>query len=414
MIRALTPVIPLLLGITLLMFGSSLQGLLLPLRAQMENFDQPEIGLLGSAYFVGFTLGCFRGPRIVQNVGHIRAFAAVVAIASCVILAHSLFVLPSVWWVLRGATGFCFAILFMIIESWLNEKSDNSTRGAVFSTYAMIVNGVGTLGQLSVATADPESFEMFAFGSILISLAAVPVALSRREAPAPIAEVHIRPLRIFRFSPVGFVGCLVTGLANGAFGALLAVYALRMGFDTLDIALLAATPALAAAVVQWPMGWLSDRIDRRIVIIGAAAAAGLAGLFLSLQDGGSPTAVFVGVIAFGCFSFPLYALAVAHSNDFAAPGEMVETASGLLLIWSLGGVAGPIIASVAMAQAGAPALFLFTALTHVALAGYAGWRITRRAAPTAEERGSFNEAVVVSQTIGPVEMVEDGRDAEEA
>ncbi|QDL94391.1 MFS transporter (plasmid) [Paroceanicella profunda] len=406
MIRALTPVAPLLLGITLLMFGSSLQGLLLPLRAQIENFGQPEIGLLGSAYFVGFTLGCFRGPRIVQNVGHIRAFAAIVALASCVILAHSLFVLPAIWWLLRGATGFCFAILFMIIESWLNEKSDNSSRGAVFSTYAMIVNGVGTLGQLTVATSDPQSFEMFAVGSILISLAAVPVALSRREAPAPIAEVRIRPMRIFRFSPVGFIGCLVTGLTNGAFGALLAVYALRMGFDTLDIALLAASPALAAAIVQWPLGWLSDKIDRRIVLIGAAAAACLAGLFLSFQGGGSPTAVFIGVIAFGCFSFPLYALAVAHANDFAAPGEMVETASGLLLIWSLGGVAGPIIASVAMSQGGASALFVFTAVAHAGLAGYTGWRITRRAAPAAEDRGRFTEAMVVSQTVGPVELTE--------
>ncbi len=391
----------------MLLMGNGLQGTLLPVRAQLEDFTSLDIGVLGSSYFLGFALGCLLGPRAVKRVGHIRAFTAMVSIASTVSIAHVLLLSPEIWWLLRGITGFCFAMLYMVIESWLNEKSTNETRGLVFSIYTIINLTVITIGQMMLLVASPTTFTLFALASILVSLAAVPVAMTTASAPQPIAAVQARPAALFQMSPVGFVGCLAVGLANGSFWALAPVFARREDGSFTGIALFMSIAVLAGAVGQYPLGRASDRVDRRKVIVLACLGAALAGLGLVLTSRLWEPGLLLAAAGFGFFAFPLYALAVAHTNDFVAADRFVEASSGLLLIYAAGAVAGPIFASVLMRYFGTDALFGFTAAIHLGAGLYALKRMRSREAPSEEDRVQFLDSIRGAQTVSAVDTLPD-------
>ena len=226
-----TPIAALLLSAAILLMGNGLQSTLLPLRAEIEAFSTFNIGVLGSTYYIGFAAGCIWAPHLVRRVGHIRTFTAMVAIASVAPLVHS--ILPSVvlWWLVRAVTGFCLAALFMIIESWLNEKATNENRGVVFSAYTIISLTVVTLGQLMINVSEPGSFILFSLAAILVSLAAVPISLTRASSPAPVQTVKIRIRYLYRLSPVGVIGALLVGAQHGAFWSLGPIFAGRIGFD---------------------------------------------------------------------------------------------------------------------------------------------------------------------------------------
>jgi MFS family permease len=402
MLAALTPVAALLTSVALLFVGNGLQGTLLPVRAELEQFSPLEIGVMGSAYYGGFVAGCLIGPYVVRRAGHIRAFAAIVAIASCVALAHAVLVQPVLWWLFRATTGFCFAALFMIVESWLNEKTSNETRGQVFSAYIIINLVMATAGQMLLPLGEPQSFALFALASALVSLATVPLSLTRQEAPAPLQRVQVRVRRLFRISPVGFVGCLAVGAGNGAFWALAPVYVQAGGGDTLRIALFMSLTAMAGALSQWPLGRWSDRIDRRIVIVICSVGAGVAGIGILLVG---PQAIAPGYLLaamYGVFAFPLYTLSVAHTNDYVDREDTVETASALLLIFAGGAVIGPFVASLGMQYLGAGALFGFAGAVYLVLAGFTVVRMRLRA-PDLEERATYLEAAVAGQTVSAVD-----------
>ncbi|MGE5768499.1 MAG: MFS transporter, partial [Bacteroidota bacterium] len=331
MSAAFAPITALLLSVALLLMGNGLQGTLLPVRANLEAFSPTDIGILGSAYFFGFAAGCLYGPRLIRRAGHIRAFTALVAIASCVVLVHSLFLDAFLWWVLRAMTGFCFAALYMIIESWLNEKATNETRGFIFSLYTIINLTVMTIGQLMLVLDRPEDFPLFLLASILVSLAAVPVALTKAQAPAPIRSVNIRLLHLYRLSPVGVLGGLAVGLANGSFWSLAPVFAQEKGADTWGVAIFMSVAVLAGALGQWPLGRLSDRMDRRKVIIAAACGAAAAGLLFVIWSPPTVLGLLAVIFLFGLFTLPVYGIVVAHMNDYVEAGGYVEAASGLLL-----------------------------------------------------------------------------------
>jgi MFS family permease len=403
MTSALAPVTALLLSVAMLLMGSGLQGTLLPVRAQFEDFSALDIGVLGSSYFLGFALGCFLGPHAVRRAGHIRAFAAMVSIASTISLAHALILSPFIWWILRAGTGFCFAALYMVIESWLNEKSTNETRGMVFSVYTIINLTVITIGQMMLTLASPFAFSLFALASILVSLAAVPVALTTAAAPQPIEIVRIRPRYLFKTSPVGFVGCFAVGLANSCFWALGPIFAQREEGDVTAIAVFMSLTVIAGAAGQWPLGRASDRMDRRKVIVIACSGAALAGigLVLASQHWTQGLLLFAGL--FGFFAFPLYALCAAHMNDFVEPDGYVESASGLLLVFGVGAVLGPIMASTLIRFYGIDLLFGFTALVHLMTAGFALYRMRQRGPASEVERAEFADAIRLTQTISPVD-----------
>ncbi|MDH3451209.1 MAG: MFS transporter [Gammaproteobacteria bacterium] len=403
MTAIVAPIFALLLSVALLLMGNGLQGTLLPVRASIEDFSALDIGLLGSAYFLGFAIGCLSGPHIVRRAGHIRAFTAMVAIASCVVLAHAIVLQPLVWWSLRMATGLCFAVLYMIIESWLNEKSSNENRGLVFSIYTIVNLTVITLGQMMLTLDEPTNFPLFSLASILVSLAAVPVALTRSPAPTPIETVHIRFRKLLQASPVGVVGCFSVGLANGAFWALAPVFAQGESVNVADVALFMSTAVIAGAIGQWPLGRMSDRMDRRRVIVFACTGAAVAGLSLALIDSSWTLLLSVAAFGYGMFAFPLYAVSVAHTNDFVEPAGYVEAASGLLLVFALGAVAGPIIASVFVRFAGISSLFAYTACVHVATAAFALYRMQHRKTRLREEHIAFGDAIRVAQTVSAVD-----------
>lgn len=408
MTAAVAPIAALLLSVALLLMGSGLQGTLLPVRANIEDFSALDIGVLGSAYFFGFALGCVYGPRVVRRVGHIRTFTAMVAIASSVVLAHALILSPIVWWLLRAATGVCFAVLYMVIESWLNEKSTNENRGVVFSIYTIINLSVITLGQLMLILDEPTDFALFALASILVSLAAVPVALTRAPAPAPIQAVRIRLRYLYARSPVGVLGCLAVGLANGSFWALAPVFAQADRADVTGVALFMSVTVIAGAIGQWPLGRLSDRMDRRKVIVLACLGAAAAGLGMVLFGQAWDRAILAFAFPFGLFAFPIYALSVAHMNDFVEPAGYVEAASGLLLVYAVGAVAGPLLASVVVRFFGIDALFAYTACVHVATAAFAVYRMRKRAPAPQEEHIAFADALRVAQTVSTVDPLPPG------
>ncbi len=403
MTSAVAPITALLLGVSFLLMGSGLQGALLPVRATLENFSSLDVGILGSAYYLGFALGCFYGPQVVRHVGHIRTFTGMVAIASSVVLVHALLLTPWIWWTLRAATGFCFAVLYLVIESWLNEKSTNENRGLVFSIYTIITLTVITLGQMMLVLDRPQNFLLFAIASILVSLAAVPVALARAEAPAPIKSVKVRLKHLFELSPIGVVGCFAVGLVNGAFWSLAPVFALGDQAGPSGVAFFMSVAVIAGAVGQWPIGRASDRMDRRIVIIIACLGGALAGIGLGFLPQVWDRATLVLVFAFGIFAFPIYSLAVAHMNDFVEPDGYVEASGGLLLVFAAGAVVGPLIASVIMRTWGSHTLFLYTACAHAGMAAYAFYRTRRRQPLPQEERVAFADSVRIAQTVSTVD-----------
>lgn len=407
MIKSLAPVAALLLSVAILLLGNGLQGTLLPVRAQLEEFSSLEIGILGSSYFLGFALGCLFAPYAIRRAGHIRAFTAMVSIASTVSLAHALILLPEVWWVFRALTGFCFAGLYMVIESWLMEKSTNETRGFVFSVYTIINLTVVTAGQMLTAVDDPFNFPLFALASILVSLAAVPVAMTKSPAPEPLITVRIRPRHLLKMSPVGVVGSFALGLVNGAFWSLGPVFAQRADNDVTAVAIFMSLVVIAGAVGQWPLGQASDRFDRRLVLVFGAVGGAVAGFGLALASRFfADDKVILGLAAaYGFFAFPLYSICAAHMNDHVESDGFVEAASGLLLAFSGGAIVGPLIAAAMMQAGGVSMLFMFTAQVHICLIMFTLYRMIRSERPAEEDRGSFAEAATMAQTVATIDTM---------
>jgi MFS family permease len=404
MIRILSSVAPLLLGVAILLTGQGLQGTLLPVRANLEGFSTLSIGLMGGAYFFGFTLGCLRGSTLLRRVGHIRVFAAMTAAASAVPLLHGLWVETWLWWVLRFVTGYCFAVLYVVIESWLNELATNETRGMVFSAYTLITLTVLAVGQQMLLLYDPQQMALFAIASAMVSLAAIPVVLSVAPTPRQAEErVRLDVRRLFRISPAGALGCLASGLANGPFWALAPVFVAGYSSNVSLVAWFMTSAVLGGALGQWPLGFWSDRVDRRWVIAFAALMGLLVGLATWLfSTHMSPGLLMALGAAWGAVAFPLYAVSVAHTNDHARPGEYVMISSGLLLMYGIGAIAGPFMASLAMSWMGSGGLFLYTAVVHILLLGYVAFRFVKREPVQEEEHRKFVDALAGTQTASHV------------
>lgn len=401
--QALAPVAALLIGVSILLTGQGLQGTLLPVRASLESFSTISIGVMGALYFLGFTLGCLRGGELVRRVGHVRVFAAMTALASAVPLLHGLFVNAWSWGILRMVTGFCFAALFMVIESWLNETATNENRGTIFSAYTVITLTVMAAGQMMLLLQDPENLYLFAVASVLVSLAAVPVALSVAPSPGIPVSVNLDLPRLYRISPAGTLGCLATGFANGAFWGLAPVFTTDLSGDVSLAAWFMTTTVFGGAVAQWPLGYLSDRIGRRkIQTASALGGFGVAVCILLFASGLGMVSIALLGAAWGAFAFPLYAISVAHANDHADPSEYVMVSGGLLLMYGAGAIAGPFVASAMMTAVGPLGLYLFTAGIHALLVIYTLQRIVRRESAPSEEHIAFSDALATVQTASQV------------
>ncbi|WP_167645115.1 MFS transporter [Mameliella alba] len=424
MFRQLLPVSALLLGSGLLLFAGGMHGLILPVRGAAEGFGATELGLLGTGWAVGYVAGCFYVPRIVGSVGHIRAFGVMCAFAAIAILLQALLVTPEFWIPVRAVSGFCFAGAAMIVESWLSDRASPQSRGTIFGVYTMVNLGATTAGQLAIATGDASGFLFFAVAAIVYSLALVPTALSTSESPAPLTSVRLNLPLLWRNSPVAVVAVFLVGISNGSFGTLSAVYADRVGLTLGALALFASIPVLAGALSQVPIGFASDRMDRRkvlLVVAVLAVAADLGFILLAPQD---QTMNLVLVSIFGAAIFAMYPIIVAHANDHAPEGTSIQVSGGLLMVYGLGNIAGPLIAGVAMSAAGASGLFLTTIVAHVLMILYTALRIVQRAAVAEEDKGAFQmsapargltpETAALAGGEEEAETLEEAMEAEEA
>ena len=403
MSKTFAPVAALLLAVALLLTGNGLLGTLIPVRAQIEDFSIFSIGLLGSSYFIGFAAGCFYGPHLLRRAGHIRVFTAMASIVSAIVLGHGLVAVPFPWWLMRGVTGFCFAVLYIVIESWLNEASTNQTRGKVLSAYLVINLTVITLGQMMLTLDDPAGFELFAMASILVSVAVVPIALTAARAPRQIETVQLRIGKLIETSPIAFAGCIGVGLANGAFWTLAPLFVQAVGYDINAVALVMSATVLGGAVGQWPIGRLSDFMDRGVVLGWVALAASVLSVVVILSSAVSLGFLLAAAAAWGAASFPLYAVAVAQANDHAQPSEYVEVSSGMLFAYAAGAVVGPLVATVFMKLFVGGGLYVFAATVQLAMAVFT-YRQIKRGKPLleTEHQLTMREALQTAHTVSSV------------
>lgn len=400
MLANILPVSALLFGSALLMFAGGVNGLILPVRGAIEHFSAFSLGLLGTGWAIGYVAGCLRVPRLVSRVGHIRTFTALAALAAISILLSLLLVTPYAWIPLRALSGFCFAGAAMIVESWLNERTEATARGRVFGLYTMINLGASTIGQLSLTMGSARADTFFVVGAIVYSFSLVPLAISASAGPKPLVAVRLDVRALWRNSPVAVFAVLMVGISNGAFGTLSAVYAAKVGLVLASVALFVSVPILAGAAAQIPVGILSDRLDRRVVLVALGVVAVTADVLFIFLMPGDRTLNLALVALFGVPVFALYPVIVAHANDHAATGAFIQTSGGLLVVYGIGSIVGPLVAGWGMSVFGPRGLFMTSLAAHCLLVIFTLWRMRVRAAVPEDQKGTF-QVSAPGRTITP-------------
>ncbi|WP_006786668.1 MFS transporter [Thiorhodospira sibirica] len=388
MFASLLNVYSLLLGMGILLAGSGLLGTLLGLRAGLEAFPQWLIGLIMSAFFIGYVLGSYLCPMLIRRVGHIRAFVVFAAIASVASFAHGLLVYPLLWWILRVVVGVSVLGLYMVVESWLNETV-RQQRGQVFAIYMMISLIALGLGQYLILLYGPGELASFALVAMLFCLGLIPVAMTQVSQPTQVEIPRFSFRTLYRASPVGFWGTFTSGMITGGFWGLSALYAQSIGLSNVGIASFVSAAILGGALLQWPIGLLSDHRDRRIVLALVCIAGAVATVGIFLVAGQSLPGLLAMTVLYGGFSFSLYALCVAHTHDRADISQVLEITRGLLLLNGIGASFGPIIGGLVMQFGSSARLPLVFGAIMVMLSLFTLYRIyTDRPVPP-EERSVF-------------------------
>lgn len=387
------------LGIAMIMLGNGLQGSLLGLRATVEGFSTATTGLVMSAYYVGFLLGSSLAPKLVKRVGHIRVFTALASMASAAVLLHAVFTTPAAWTAMRIVTGFSYAGLYVVAESWLNDRATNETRGQLLSVYMVIMLGGMGGGQLLLNVADPAGFELFILVSVLVSAALIPIALTAFAAPDFSAPSHVGLKRLYEISPLGVFGAFGTGMAHGAAFGMGAVYARNVGLSVGEISYFMAAPFLGGVLLQWPIGHLSDRVDRRRIITIVTFVAAIVAFAAIPVSGQSTLALLVLMCLFGGMSLPLYSLCLAYTNDHLEPSQMVAASATLVFVGGAGAIFGPTLAAVLMSVIGSNGFFWWLGSIHAGIGVFAIYRMTKSDATPVEEQTHY---VPVPSRASPV------------
>jgi MFS family permease len=375
-----------------LMLGAGLQGTLLGLRATLEGFPTPVTGVVMSCYYIGYLLGTVAAPRLLRQVGHIRVFAALAAIASAAILVQASFVHPALWAVMRLISGLCFAGIYVVAESWLNDRASQANRGRLLAVYMVVLYvGLGA-AQFLLILSNPSTPVPFMLVSVLISLSMVPIVVSAQQIPERAVPRKVRYRDLYRNSPLGVVAVSVSGMISAIIFSMGPVYARLSGLGNSGIATFMAVSILAAVVTQYPVGRLSDRMDRRTVIAAVCTLATIvAGSIAAF--GTMPRALFLLLAAlFSGFALTLYSLAVSHVNDKLEPTQMVAASSALLRLNGGAAAIGPVLAGSLIAAFGPPAYFATLATLTGALTVYDLWRKTRRSPVPPARKGPFINA----------------------
>ncbi len=377
------------LGTFLLLAGIGLLGTLVPLGLDCRRVSSLTIGLVGGAYFVGLIVGTRYAGRVIGAVGHIRAFAAFASVLSVATLSFSISVAADTWAGLRFVNGFCLAGLFMCVESWLNAQTSNEQRGRILSLYMIAVYLGQGAGQMLLPLPDPNGIVRFMVSAAFVSLAVVPIALTRIAAPAPTSAGGMSLRRLYALSPLGVEGAFASGLSLGAFYVLAPVFARELGLDVNDTALFMGLVIVGGLILQWPIGRLSDRVDRRFVFVAVSAGlVAVSGIFV-VAEHWSTASLLPAAPILGAAIFTLYPLSVAHANDRLEPNSVVAVSAGLITAYGLGAVIGPPAASALMQATGPAGLFTFIAGVGAGTAAFTLWRMRRRPPVPTEEQAAF-------------------------
>ncbi|MCR9067448.1 MAG: MFS transporter [Rhodobacteraceae bacterium] len=374
----------LLLGMFLLQIGNGLQASLMGVRGAIEGFSTFELSLIGSAYFLGFLGGSKLAPKFIAQVGHVRVFAALASLISAVLISYPMITDPYAWMILRVMIGFALSGVYVTAESWLNNAATNDTRGQSLSAY-MLVQMVGLVAAQGIlATGDPSGWLLFVIPSILVSLSFAPVLLAVQPTPAFEAARPMTLRRLYDASPFGVVGMMLLGGVFSGQVAMASVYATEQGLTLAQLSGFVSSFFLGAMLFQYPIGWLSDRMDRRVLIIGASVAA-TAVAALGVLMGHIFVMVFAVGLLSGGLSQPLYALLIAYTNDYLEIEDMPAAAGGLIFANGIGAILGPPVMGVMMTAMGPWAFWLFLGIVTAMIAGYGLWRMTQRPTVYAEE-----------------------------
>ena len=397
------------LGMSLIMLAHGYQGSLLGVRAVREEFSLTATGFMLSGYYVGYFIGARTITNLISRVGHIRTFAAFASIASIVVLLHSILINPYTWFILRVVTGISMVSIYTIAESWLNDRSSNKNRGSILSIYMIVLYGSMALGMFFLNFSSPVKFQPFILISLFMSLALVPILLSKKKGPTFKRITGMSLKELYKVSPLGMVGSLFYGTAQSALFSLIPVYAASMNFTILEISIVTFLIAISGALSQWPIGKFSDTFDRRRVIIYttfAAAFFALCSIFASgtmFYDGmlgSSKTWFYIFVVLFAFASLPMFAIIFAHTNDFIPKEKFVAAGAGLQFAFGLGAISGPFLCSMLMNSIGPNGYFVFLIIFHSVIGIFALYRMKIR--DTRDNPDS--QFTAIPQTITPIGM----------
>ncbi|WCR02049.1 MFS transporter [Paracoccus saliphilus] len=379
---------PLLLGVLLLMVGNGMHGTLLGIRGGIENIATFQMSVVMAGYYGGFLLGSLTVPGIIQNVGHVRVFAALGSMISAVLVLFAIGPNWISWTILRFLIGFCFCGVYVTAESWLNEASTNENRGKTLAAY-MVVQLLGIVSaQALLNVGDPAGFLLFAIPSVLVSLAFTPILLSARPAPSfeTIKRMSFREL--YLASPLGCVGVFLMGGVFAALSGMSSVWGAEIGLSVAQISFFVAAIYTGGLVLQYPLGWVSDRFDRRKLVLLLAAIGALTTLFVVVAQPGTFGLALAGAVL-GGVAHPIHAMLLAYTNDYLDQSDMASASAGLLFIYGVGSLGGPLITGWLMGVVGPDGYWIYMGALLVLVTVYAGWRMTRRPALSTDEQGSY-------------------------
>lgn len=377
---------PLLLGVLLLLIGNGLQGTLLGIRGGIEGYDAATMSLVMTGYYVGFLVGSRRATVLIARVGHVRVFAALGSLISAAFILYAAVPHAWAWALLRVLVGYSFAGVYVVAESWLNNAATNETRGQALSLY-MIVQMAGIISAQGILNlADPGGYALFVVMSVLVSVAFLPILLTAGTAPPFQTTKPMSLGQLFRISPLGCIGTFLLGGVFAAIFGMASVFGTQAGMSVAQISIFVAAIYLGGLVFQYPIGWASDRMDRRILITGLTAFGAVTTVVGGFFTESYAVTLLLGLVIGGVAN-PLYSLIIAYTNDFLQPSDMAAASGGLLFINGLGSMAGPIIIGAAMTRFGAGAFFAYVALLYALIAGYALYRMSRR--PTPEDTSPY-------------------------
>jgi MFS family permease len=381
MLKVMTQSWPLLMGVMLLMVGNGVQGTLLGIRGNVEGFTTYQLSYVMAAYFLGFLFGSWAAPKMIRTVGHVRVFAALGSLISAILVIYPVYPDWIVWTALRVLAGFCFSGIYITAESWINNTASNETRGQALSAY-MIVQMLGIIAsQVLLNLPDTTGFALFIIPSVLVSLAFMPILLAATPAPSFDDTRRLGFRELFRISPLGCAGMLLTGGVFSAMFGMASVWGAQEGLSVRDISIFVGALYVGGLVLQYPIGWASDRMDRRMLIMGLSGVAAAVMLVAALAP--LPFAALIVVaLLLGGITNPVYSLLIAYTNDFLSREQMAGASAGLIFLNGFGAVFGPTATGWMMETFGPRGFFLFIGVLYVGLAAYAVYRMTRRAAPS--------------------------------